>query len=332
MATVLSVALCALLCLAALGGARAQQLNPAYYDESCPNLYDTTRRVIQEARAGDPRILASLLRLHFHDCFVNGCDGSLLLDETPTMASEKAAAPNDRSARGFPVVDDIKAALEKACPGVVSCADILALAAEISVELSGGPYWRVMLGRRDGLTANFNGAQNLPNPTERLDELKRKFAEFRLDDTDFVALQGAHTFGRAQCSSFQDRLYNLSGTMRPDPTLDQAYLAELRQRCPAASDDAALMSNLDPITPDTFDNSYYAGVQGGRGLLRSDQAMLSAPEEGAASTAPIVVRFAASQPDFFQSFATAMVKMGNIAPLTGSVGEVRRNCRVVNGY
>ncbi|GJN08545.1 hypothetical protein PR202_ga26479 [Eleusine coracana subsp. coracana] len=125
MATVLSVALCALLCLAALGGARAQQLNPAYYDESCPNLYDTTRRVIQEARAGDPRILASLLRLHFHDCFVNGCDGSLLLDETPTMASEKAAAPNDRSARGFPVVDDIKAALEKACPGVVSCADIL---------------------------------------------------------------------------------------------------------------------------------------------------------------------------------------------------------------
>lgn len=58
--------------------------------------------------------------------------------------------------------------------------------------------------------------------------------------------------------------------------------------------------------------------------------MLSAPEEGAASTAPIVERFADSQAEFFQSFATAMIKMGNIAPLTGGAGEVRRDCRVVN--
>jgi peroxidase len=43
--------------------------------------------------------------------------------------------PNTGSARGYEVVDAVKAALEDACPGVVSCADILALAAEISVEL-----------------------------------------------------------------------------------------------------------------------------------------------------------------------------------------------------
>ncbi|WVZ56117.1 hypothetical protein U9M48_006696 [Paspalum notatum var. saurae] len=329
-------ALCAaVLALAALGGAgaQAQQLSPAYYDGSCPHVYDTVRRVIQEARAADPRILASLLRLHFHDCFVNGCDGSLLLDETPTMRSEKAARPNNGSARGFPVVDDIKAALENACPGVVSCADILALAAEISVELAGGPYWRVMLGRRDGMAANFDGAQDLPNPKETLGELKRKFADLGLDDTDFVALQGAHTFGRARCVSIQDRLYNFSNTERPDPTLDQAYLAVLRERCPAAaaaSDSSERLNDLDPTTPDTFDNHYYANIQTNRGLLRSDQAMLSAPEEGAESTAPIVSRFADGQADFFQSFVTAMIKMGNIAPLTGGIGEVRRNCRVVN--
>jgi peroxidase len=70
---------------------------------------------------------------------VQGCDASLLLDETPTMRSEKAADPNNGSARGFPVVNDIKAALENACPGVVSCADILALAAEVSVELVSCP-------------------------------------------------------------------------------------------------------------------------------------------------------------------------------------------------
>ncbi|OEL34139.1 Peroxidase 54 [Dichanthelium oligosanthes] len=329
-----AVAVCAaVLALAALGGgARAQELSPAYYDGSCPHVYDTVRRVIQEARAADPRILASLLRLHFHDCFVNGCDGSLLLDETPTMRSEKAADPNDGSVRGFPVVDDIKAALEDVCPGVVSCADILALAAEISVELAGGPYWRVMLGRRDGMTAHFDGAQNLPSPKEPLNNLTQKFADLGLDDTDFVALQGAHTIGRAQCQTIQDRLYNFSNTEQPDPTLDHAYLAALRQRCPAAAagGDNTSLNDLDPGTPDPFDNSYYANIMRNRGLLRSDQAMLSAPEEGAESTAPIVGRFANSQAQFFQSFATAMIKMGNIGPLTGSMGEVRRNCRVVN--
>ncbi|CAN6285043.1 unnamed protein product [Urochloa humidicola] len=330
-----TVAVCAaVLAVAALcgGGARAQQLSPGYYDGSCPHVYDTVRRVIQEARTGDPRIPASLLRLHFHDCFVTGCDGSLLLDETPTMRSEKAADPNDGSVRGLPVVDDIKAALEDACPGVVSCADILALAAEISVELAGGPYWRVMLGRRDGMAADFDGAQNLPDPKESLRDLKKKFADLGLDDTDFVALQGAHTIGRAQCKTIQDRLYNFSNTEQPDPTLDGAYLGELRQRCPAAGDGSNTgLNDLDPATPDTFDNSYYANIERNRGLLRSDQAMLSAPPgEGSESTAPIVGQFASSQAQFFQSFATAMIKMGNIAPLTGSMGEVRRSCRVVN--
>jgi peroxidase len=51
------------------------------------------------------------------------------------MQTEKEAVPNTGSARGYEVVDAVKAALEDACPGVVSCADILALAAEISVEL-----------------------------------------------------------------------------------------------------------------------------------------------------------------------------------------------------
>ena len=65
-----------------------------------------------------------------------GCDGSLLLDDDlPAIRTEKNVPANNNSARGFPVVDGIKRALEEACPGIVSCADILALAAEISVEL-----------------------------------------------------------------------------------------------------------------------------------------------------------------------------------------------------
>jgi peroxidase len=47
-----------------------------------------------------------------------------------------------------------------------------------------------MLGRRDSRAADFDGAQNLPAPTEPLSDLKKKFADVGLDDTDFVALQG----------------------------------------------------------------------------------------------------------------------------------------------
>jgi len=63
---------------------------------------------------------------------LQGCDGSILLDGSN---SEKLAGPNLNSARGYEVVDAIKADLEKACPGVVSCADILALAAKYGVLL-----------------------------------------------------------------------------------------------------------------------------------------------------------------------------------------------------
>lgn len=64
-----------------------------------------------------------------------GCDGSILLDDTSSFTGEKRAAPNFRSARGFEVVDNIKSAVEKACPGVVSCADILAITARDSVAI-----------------------------------------------------------------------------------------------------------------------------------------------------------------------------------------------------
>jgi peroxidase len=65
------LAVCALLAASLHGAGAQQQLSSSYYDDSCPNVYGTVRRVIQQARAADPRILASLIRLQFHDCFVN---------------------------------------------------------------------------------------------------------------------------------------------------------------------------------------------------------------------------------------------------------------------
>jgi hypothetical protein len=66
---------------------------------------------------------------------IQGCDASLLLDSSGSIVSEKRSNPNRDSARGFEVIDEIKAALEAACPGTVSCADILALAARDSTVM-----------------------------------------------------------------------------------------------------------------------------------------------------------------------------------------------------
>ncbi|TVU17371.1 hypothetical protein EJB05_33402, partial [Eragrostis curvula] len=80
----------------------------------------------------EKRLGASILRLFFHDCFVNGCDGSLLLDGAN---GEKFAGPNLNSARGFEVIDAIKKQVEASCKATVSCADILALAVHDGVNL-----------------------------------------------------------------------------------------------------------------------------------------------------------------------------------------------------
>lgn len=63
---------------------------------------------------------------------MQGCDGSVLIDSTKNNQAEKDGFPN-LSLRGFQVVDAAKVAVEAACPGVVSCADILALVARDAI-------------------------------------------------------------------------------------------------------------------------------------------------------------------------------------------------------
>ncbi|KAJ0088729.1 hypothetical protein Patl1_32940 [Pistacia atlantica] len=296
--------LAAKICLALMLHQAQAQLSATFYATTCPNVSTIVSNVVQQALQSDTRIGASLIRLHFHDCFVNGCDASLLLDGSSTIQSEKNAGPNVNSTRGFDVVDNIKTAVENACAGVVSCADILALAAESSVSF-GGPSWSVLLGRRDSLTANQSGANtSIPSPFE-----------------------AAHTFGRAQCRVFSNRLYNFSSTGNPDPTLNTTYLATLQQICPQNGSGTTL-TNLDPTTPDAFDNNYFTNLQNNQGLLQSDQELFST---SGAATVSIVNNFASSQTAFFQSFAQSMINMGNISPLTGSSGEIRSDCKKVNG-
>ncbi|KAF5737349.1 Peroxidase 15 [Tripterygium wilfordii] len=138
---------------------------------------------------------------------------------------------------------------------------------------------------------------------------------------------GAHTFGRSRCLAFSNRLYDFNGTGNPDPTLNSSYLTNLRQICPQGGSRTAL-ANLDPTAPDTFDNNYYVNLHNSRGLLQSDQQLLSTTDP---ETVSIINSFSSNQTAFFLSFAQSMIKLGNISPLTGSSGEIRSDCKKANG-
>ncbi|CAL5202984.1 unnamed protein product [Lathyrus oleraceus] len=225
----------------ALSEADDNKLCTYFYSDSCPKLLSIVNRGVIKAIRNEARIGASLLRLHFHDCFVNGCDGSILLDDTNSFVGEKTAAPNNNSARGFDVIDDIKANVEKACPSTVSCADILALAARDSVVNLGGPSWEVGLGRRDSITASRADANRyIPGPFLNLDKLKENFANQGLSEKDLVALSGAHTIGLTRCSLFRPHIYN-------DSNIDPSFAKSLQSKCPRTGNDNELF-NGNPTT------------------------------------------------------------------------------------
>ncbi|XP_062102477.1 peroxidase 72-like [Humulus lupulus] len=303
-------------------------LYPQFYDHSCPRAQEIVKSVVAMAVAREARMAASLLRLHFHDCFVKGCDASLLLDSNGNIVTEKRSNPNKNSARGFEVLDEIKAALERECPNTVSCADILALAARDSTVISGGPNWEVPLGRRDARGASLSGSNNdIPAPNNTFQTILTKFKRQGLDLVDLVALSGSHTIGDSRCTSFRQRLYNQTGNGRPDYTLHPSYAAELRNRCPRSGSDQNLFF-LDFVSPTKFDNTYYKNLLASKGLLSSDQVLVTSSE----ASKNLVIQYAENNELFFEHFAKSMVKMGNISPLTGSRGEIRKNCRRINSY
>ncbi|KAE8657264.1 Peroxidase 20 [Hibiscus syriacus] len=275
-----------------------------YYKETCPLAAEIVSRNVEIAVLKDPRMAASLLRLHFHDCFVMGCDASILLDNNGDIISEKQAGPNLNSLRGFEVIDKIKHLLEEACPLTVSCADILAMVARDSVTLF------------------------IPTPNSSLETLIANFNQQGLDVEDLVALSGSHTFGKARCLSFRQRVYDINMEEKYDKYQRyRTFRRILRSICPESGRDEAI-APLDFLTPAKFDNQYYINIHQGNGLLGSDNVLVNEDHEG--EIKKLVWDFASDQELFFSSFAKSVVKMGNINVLTGIDGEIRKNCRFVN--
>ncbi|TVU37649.1 hypothetical protein EJB05_10975, partial [Eragrostis curvula] len=156
-------------------------LRVGYYDDKCPGAEAIVRDAVRVADAG---IKAGLVRLFFHDCFVQGCDASVLLKATDANPQPEMLGIPNLSLRGFEVIDAAKASLEAKCPGVVSCADIVAFAGrDASYFLSSSAIdFKMPAGRYDGTVSLASETlPNLPPPFANVQRLKDMFAAKGLD-------------------------------------------------------------------------------------------------------------------------------------------------------
>ncbi|KAL5727307.1 peroxidase [Ranunculus cassubicifolius] len=282
-----------------------EALSLNYYDKTCPNAEAVITSAVKKAMSSDRTVPAALLRMHFHDCFIRGdlvcpffcfqgCDASVLLKSVGQNTAEKDGPPNI-SLHAFYVIDNAKKAIESVCPGVVSCADILALAARDAVTLTGGPTWNVPKGRKDGRVSKATETRGLPAPTFNISQLHQSFSQRGLSMKDLVALSG-------------------------DPTLSPSFAASLKNVCPSHNKAKNAGATMDPSSA-TFDNTYFKLLLQGKSLFSSDEALLTTPK-----TKALVFKFASSQQAFADAFVKSMIKMGSI----NGGQEVRLDCKVVN--
>ncbi|KAB2082176.1 hypothetical protein ES319_A05G181000v1 [Gossypium barbadense] len=333
-----------------LVGVWEAQLDYDYYKSSCPDVENTVRKAVLGVILTDPTAPAAFLRLLFHDCQVQGCDASILLDSKPAKGNSEMASGMNLGIRRLETIHSIKEKLEAKCPGQVSCADIVALAAKVSVAPSGGPDIQIPLGRKDSTTSSRQAADvKIPPSNVTVDTLLDIFKSKSLNLEESVAIMGnylnqsanprvyicpynrnlksfsfvtgAHTLGGGHCLNIVDRLFD----RQPDDQINPGFGVILRLLCPTKTPLTNLTVVPNDKTPLCFDNQYYRDVLLGNGLFTIDS-RISTDQR----TAPIVRQFAADSRRFFRVFTSAFVKLSSSNVLTNEEGQVRRKCNQVN--
>ncbi|KAE8729276.1 Peroxidase 64 [Hibiscus syriacus] len=240
-------------------------LSSNYYDHSCPQLESIVASAVKKAMLNDKTVPAALLRMHFHDSFIRGCDASVLLNSKGKNKVEKDGPPNI-SLHAF-----MSSTRQRRLWKLHSLASFL----------SGGPTWDVPKGRKDGRISLATETRQLPAPTFNISQLQQNFAQ-----------RGGHTLGFSHCSSFQNRIHNFNATLDVDPTMQSSFAARLRSVFPAHNNVKNAGSALDS-TNFVFDNAYYKLLLKGKSIFSSDQALLTAPK-----TKALVSKFASSEKAF----------------------------------
>jgi peroxidase len=297
-------------------------LKENYYATSCQRAEDIVKEQVYNLYEQHGNTAVSWIRLIFHDCIVQSCDASILLDKSGDVESEKQSERNF-GMRNFKYIDTIKKAVEAECPGVVSCADIIALAAREGAVMLGGPRIAVKTGRRDSRKSSAAVVDRYtPLHNDSISTLLSAFASAGIDAEGAVALLGAHSVGRTHCVNLVERLYP-----EVDPSLDPEYAVYLKGRCPTPNPDPndVVYARNDRVTPMKLDNNYFKILMKHKGLLLIDQRLLSDPRTG-----PYATKMGQDGNYFFAQFSRALTILSENNPLTGSGGEIRKHCRLVN--
>ncbi|KAL9269852.1 Peroxidase 19-like protein [Drosera capensis] len=303
-----------------------RQFSVDYYAKSCAQVEKLVGSVTTQQFKDAPVTAPATIRLFFHDCFVGGCDGSILIatkQGSKEMAEKDAVENKDLAAEAFEGINKAKALVESKCPGVVSCADILAISARNFVHLAGGPYYEVKKGRWDGkISRATRVSANLPRTNSTMDDLVKLFKSKGLMLNDLVVLSGAHTIGFSHCEYIMNRVYDYKSTDDSAPNIDPRLLKALTMSCPHHGGNADIVVPFDVTTPFTFDNAYYGNLEKNMGLLLTDQDLFLDPR-----TKPMVQALSKDNQRFFQAFSDAMEKMGSIGVKRGRKhGEKRKDC------
>ncbi|KAL8484221.1 hypothetical protein ACS0TY_026788 [Phlomoides rotata] len=175
-----------------------------YYKDSCPQAEEIIKEQVQLLNKRHKNTAFSWLRNIFHDCFVESCDTSLLLDSTRRTLSEKETDRSFRM-RNFRYIEIIKEALERECPGVVSCSDILVLSARDGIVFHcAGVNCLVVLNssEQDGHDYLFTGSHDGTLKRWALSKNSATFSatfESHVDWVNDAVLTGGNTL--VSCSS-----------------------------------------------------------------------------------------------------------------------------------
>jgi peroxidase len=247
----------------------------------------------------------------------------VLLDPSPRNPNPEKLAPTNIGLRGFEIIDEAKRLLEIFCPGVVSCADIVAFTSRDASEILNGVKFNITSGRLDGkVSCATQAEENLPPPTFNREQLEDLFVKKKkLTVEDLVVLSGAHTVGRSHCSSLTNRLYpNI------DSTLDQNFAVyKLMKQCPENDNEDGHV-DLDHVTPEALDSQYYINILDRTATFFSDWSLLTSNE-----TRAKVVEYATKPGVWEDDFAVSMAKLSKLHVITShKKGEIRKYCRAVN--
>ncbi|CAL4950292.1 unnamed protein product [Urochloa decumbens] len=324
---------------AVLLSTEASELQVGYYSKKCKGLENVVKWHVIKALKANRRTGAALVRLLFHDCFVRGCDGSVLLDASYDNPHPEKEAPVNIGLAAFDLLEEIKAAVEDRCPGVVSCSDLLIYAARdaASVLSNGHVHFDVPAGRLDGYVSKAEEAQaELPDSTDDVEKLIANFAKKNFTVEELVILSGAHSIGQGHCSSFTGRL------SEPNDQITPAYRDLLKYKCSQGSnppvdnnirdEDYDVVGRFMPgfvsrvrKIPDFLDNSYYHNNLAKIVTFHSDWTLLTQKEAFGH-----VKEYAENGTLWDEDFSDSLVKLSKLPMPAGSKGEIRKKCSVIN--